>query len=213
MKATPHVQPLSGAGPSDASLAAPASQRLQQWSEFAREQLRRLLHRKERILALPSSGLTADYVQRTVLAQDAALNELLEEASELAARLLAGEVQVETELRSLVEQVAKHTWHHLAFEESYWLPAVVSAGLWGAEQSEQLARHHHEHASTLSTLELGDNVDRVTFAEAVTRLAQQIRAESEQEDVLTHELFRLKGLKHAPFGGEASAPTRNGRVG
>ncbi len=127
--------------------------------------------------------MKATDVVRTILAEHAALRDLLSEARSLAVSFPEGAMHVGRELRQVVDSFMAHAHSHFELEETHWVPLMKQAGLWTPERAQRLEADHAYQRGLLEKLQReGRGSAGPEFARAVVSLADTFSTESDCED-------------------------------
>jgi iron-sulfur cluster repair protein YtfE (RIC family) len=143
-------------------------------------------------------------VRRKVLSQHREIEQMLSELESGVAHLADGEVdgdQVKRAayaLRGILEL-------HMNFEETHMVPAINEADGFGPERVRHLHTEHAEQRRELDRLvdQIREASSAVDLAGSVSKLAQMLRADIEEEerDYVNEKLLRDNLIPSDTFGG------------
>ncbi len=143
-------------------------------------------------------------VRRKVLSQHREIEQMLSELESGVAHLADGEVDADQvkraayALRGILEL-------HMNFEETHMVPAINEADGFGPERVRHLHTEHAEQRHELDRLvdQIREANSAVDLAGSVSKLAQMLRADIEEEerDYVNDKLLRDNLIPSDTFGG------------
>jgi hypothetical protein len=133
-------------------------------------------------------------IRREVLAQHAALRDLLKRADEAAERVLAGAgAPAALGLPRLIRSVLNALFGHMAFEEEVFLPVLREVDPWGPDRVARFMAEHARQRAELGALAIDARAQDATrdSAQVLRSLVSEILLDMEEEerDFLTEEVL------------------------
>lgn len=134
-------------------------------------------------------------VRERVLEDHARLRELLSELQQLAGRVLEGQRELESQLRTQGQLLRERFLAHLDMEDRYLVPALRETVGWGEERAARVSAEHAEQRQRMDVI-LRHLVDLEEPAEWIAAelatLVRDLLMDMEHEDraVLSEDLLR-----------------------